>query len=293
METTLLSSSWRDWLVVGSNGAIGSELTKALFLECSRKSDCSLHRIQHSHGAYASIARKLVHRRGKVRRPLRLLFCGGKGGFSLSRESGEEQREAFRSFCEGLDHLDDLDKFIYVSSLGAHCSRIQSTYSSLIWENEQVVRSAFGRQSLILRFPSMYGYNQRERRYHGLVGVIFRNLRIRCPTRVYARLETRRNYLSIHRLAPLLVRDKAGGGLLDERGEVNIQSTMSLSVFDVCTHFFRAIKQRPTLKLVQHSALDEEHHYPSALAGAKFCINDPIGEWVSLHWKRSAPSSLL
>jgi hypothetical protein len=39
METTVLSSSWWDWLVVGSNGAIGSELTKAFFQECSRKSD--------------------------------------------------------------------------------------------------------------------------------------------------------------------------------------------------------------------------------------------------------------
>lgn len=195
-------------------------------------------------------------------------FSAAGRGVSLSCESGAEEREAFGSFCEGLDHLDDLDNFIYVSSLGVHCSRIQSPYSSLIWEIEQVVRSALGRQSLILRFSSTYGYNQRKRRYHGLVGVIFRNLRIRCPTRIYARSETRRNYLSIHRLAPLLVRDKTGGGLLDEKGEVNIQSTVSLSVLDVCTHFFRAIEQRPILKLELHSALDREHHYPNALVGA-------------------------
>ncbi len=292
METTLLSASGHDWLVVGSDGAIGSELTTALLLS-SPTPGVSAVRKGHPHDSYRETVTDVLRARRDSGRPLRLLFCGGKGGFSLSKESAEKQHEAFDLFCRDIGSSFDLEKFVFISSLGARCSQLVSHYSSLIEDNEQTVQNVFHGRSLILRLPSMYGYSFRARRFHGLVGIMLRNLRIRRPTGIYARLETRRNYLSIHRLAPLLVRQSSRGGALDQTGILNVQSTVGLSILDVCTHFFRAIKQRPILKLVRHSQLDEEHHYPSKLTDAKLCVIDPIGEWVSLHWKRSAPLSPL
>ena len=47
METTLLQGPGHDWLVVGSNGAVGSELTRALlrstYIDGSRPVDVRVH----------------------------------------------------------------------------------------------------------------------------------------------------------------------------------------------------------------------------------------------------------
>jgi nucleoside-diphosphate-sugar epimerase len=274
-------------LVVGSNGAIGHALTRALvqssFVEGGRPPEV----IIHAHDAYAQASLDLLQFRSDAR-PLRLLYCGGRGGFSLGATSAEQQHQVFAEFCRRLPRSFGLEKFVLISSLGAQCSGMETPYSQLVRSNEEAVLTNFGEHSLILRLPSIYGYHDRAQRYHGVIGVILRNLRFRRQTGIYARLETRRNYLSIHRLAPLLVRERMGGGLVEGQGCLNIQSSISLSIFDVCTAFFRAVRQRPVLKLMQHSLVDEEHHYPSRLHGARVIVNDPIGEWVSWQWNRSA-----
>jgi hypothetical protein len=286
METTLLSGPGHAWLVVGSNGAIGSELTRALlrssYFDSSRHLDVRLHpRVNY---AQASIDMLLGL---PCSNQLRLLFCAGKGGFSLAEASADQQYQAFEKFCQLLTRSVGLDKFVFVSSLGAHCSRLGAPYSQLIRSNEETVLTKFCDRSLILRMPSLYGYNDQANRYHGLIGVILQNLKICRPTGIYTRLETRRNYLSIRRLAAQLVRDQPGGALLEANGILNIQSSINLTVFDVCASIFRTAKQRPILKMIQHSPVDAEHHCPSALYGAKVIINDPISEWVSWQWNRS------
>jgi nucleoside-diphosphate-sugar epimerase len=286
METTLLSGLGRDWLVLGSNGSVGSEVTRALvtssYIDGSRTVDVR----SHPRDSYAEASLDLVRSRSSCH-PLRLVFCAGKGGFSLAQASAEQQYQAFDKFCRLLSPSVGIDKFVLVSSLGAHCSRLGVPYSKLVRSNEEAVLANFGERALILRFPSLYGYNDRAQRYHGLIGVILRNLKIRRSTGIYARLETRRNYLSIRRLATLLVSDRPGGALLEANGCLNIQSSINLSVFDVCNSFFRTVRQRPILKLIEHSLVDAEHHYPGAVHGARVIINDPIGEWVSSQWNRS------
>ncbi len=286
METTLLPGPRCDWLVVGSNGAVGSELTRALlrssYIDDSRPVDMRVH----PRDSYAEASLDLVRSRSSCH-PLRLVFCAGKGGFSLAQASAEQQYRAFDKFCRLLAPSVGIDKFVLVSSLGAHCSRLGVPYSQLVRSNEEAVLANFGERALILRFPSLYGYHDRAKRYHGLIGVILRNLKIRRSTGIYARLETRRNYLSIRRLATLLVRDRPGGALLEVNGYLNILSSINLSVFDVCSSFFRAVRQRPVLKLVEHSLVDAEHHYPDSVHGARIIVNDPIAEWVSWQWNRA------
>ena len=291
METTLLLGPNYDWLVVGSNGAVGSELTRALmrssYIDVRRPVDV----LSHPLDSYAEITLDLALRRASSN-PLRLLFCAGKGGFSLAQASAYQQYRRFEKFCRLLTPSIGLDKFIFVSSLGAHCSNIESSYSQLIRANEQITQANFGERALILRLPSLYGYNVRVQRYHGLIGVILRNLKNRSPTSIYSRLETRRNYLSIQRLATMLVSCRPGGSLLETYGSLNVQSSINLSVFDVCSAFFRAVKKRPILKLMHHSPVDAEHHCPNAVPGAKVIINDSISEWLIWHWNQCAHLSL-
>lgn len=285
METTLLSGPKCDWLVVGSNGAVGSQLNRALiqssYIDPSRPVDVRVH----LHENYAEASLDLLANRSGCH-PLRLLFCAGKGGFSLDQASAEKQCQALNKFCRLLAPSVDIDKFVLVSSLGAYCSKLGVPYSQLVRSNEEVVLSNYGERALILRLPSLYGYHGLTMRYHGLIGVILRNLKIGCSTGIYARLETRRNYLSIRRVASLLVSDRLGPTLLEANGCLNIQSSINLSIFDVCNYFFRAVRRRPLLKLMEHSLVDAEHHYPDH-CGAKVVINDSIGEWVRWQWNRS------
>jgi hypothetical protein len=133
----------------------------------------------------------------------------------------------------------------------------------------------------------MYGYNFISKRYHGLVGAILKNLSQCRTTRIYARLETRRNYLSVGKLASSLFHVRPGGALIERSGCLNVQSSVSLSIFDVCHCFFQAIRRRPMLMLVRHAVVDAEHHFPSGLQGAKLMINDPVIEWIRWNWKKS------
>jgi len=286
METTLLPAPECDWLVLGSNGSVGSEVTRALvrssYIDGSRPAVVRIHPRE----SYAEASLDLVRSRASCH-PLRLVFCAGNGGFSLAQASAEQQYKVFGKFCRLLASSVAIDKFVLVSSLGAHCSKLGVPYSKLVRGNEEAVLANFGERALILRFPSLYGFNDRAQRYHGLIGVILQNLQIRCPTVIYARLETRRNYLSIRRLATLLVRGRPDGALLEAIGCLNIQSSINLSVFDVCNSFFRTVRQRPILKLIEPSLADAEHHYPGAVDGASVIVNDPIGEWVSWQWNRS------
>lgn len=290
METTLLPGPERDWLVLGSNGLVGSEVTRALVRSSYIDGSCPVDVRIHPRDSYAEASFDLVRSRSNYH-PLRLVFCAGKGGFSLAKDSAEQQYEAFDKFCRLLAPSVGIEKFVLVSSLGAHCSRLGVPYSKLVCSNEEAVLANFGERALILRFPSLYGYHDRAQRYHGLIGVILQNLKLRRPTGIYARLETRRNYLSIRRLATLLVSDRPGGALLEANGCLNIESSINLSVFDVCNSFFRTVKQRPILKLIEHSLVDAEHHYPGAVHGARILINDPIGEWVSWQWYQSVQLS--
>lgn len=291
METTLLSGPSHDWLVVGSNGAIGSHLTSALlrsqYIDGCRPIDVRVH----THDSYLEASLDLALGRSTTQ-PLRLLFCAGRGGFSLPQASAEKQHQAFERFCDLLTLSVPIDKFILISSLGAQCSKLGTAYSHLVRNNERIVLAGFGGQSLILRLPSLYGFHERKRSYHGLIGIVLRNLKVRSPTGIYSRLETRRNYLSIRRLADLLVRDRPCGAFLEANGCLNVQSSIGLSIFDVCASFFRVVKQRPILKLMEHSLVDAEHHYPSLLHGAKLVINDSIDEWVKWQWNRSTHLSL-
>lgn len=143
METTLLSGPGHDWLVVGSNGAIGSKPVRALrrssHIDRRRPWMCGFT----ATASYVKASLDLLPSRSGCN-PLRLLFCAGKGGFSLADASAEKQYQAFDTFCRLLTRSVDLGKFVFVSSLGAQCSRTGAPYSQLICRNEESVLTSFG-----------------------------------------------------------------------------------------------------------------------------------------------------
>jgi len=123
--------------------------------------------------------------------------------------------------------------------------------------------------------------------------VMHKNLRERRSTDIYARMETRRNYLSMNQLATHLLRPQAEGYCLDRSGIVNVQAAISLSVFELCRRFFKSVHLLPLVRLREPSPIDAEDHHPSRLPDAKLIINDQVEEWIKWQWMRpSLPCQL-
>lgn len=291
MDSTLLRHDDHCWLVIGSNGLIGSEMASALS-RCGRRAS-AMHQttVTYRSGDYVNENLNLLDRHGD--QPLHIIFCAGKGGFSLSEKIAQLQHHHLQAFLQSVDrHYPSLRTMAIISSLGCACSGIASPYADLMRRNEEMVIGMFQQRSSILRLPSIYGYNNIKKIYGGLIGVMMRNLFTRKTTKIFAKLETRRNYLSAECVAGALCSGRQPF-LWSGQGIINIQAPMSLSVFDVCSAIFRAIKRRPLVNLVTCSPVDSESHYPSAVAGASMIVNDELNLWIRKEWIRFVQGSPL
>ena len=286
MESTLLLGRRHDWLVVGSNGAIGSEITQALRQSSQIKQIYASEVSTHSRTNYAKSVLSIIQERSHSR-ALRLIFCAGKGGFTLSQNLADQQEKEFAALYSSLIAMRSLEKMLYISSLGAHCSKIKSPYSSLIKRNEKGLLANLSIRSLIIRVPSLYGYNECSKSYHGLIGVLLSNLKTNSPTSIYSSLSTRRNYISARHLSRKLVSEHFEKIIHDSQDCINIQAPASLSVLDACSLITKITKRRPALKLMQASILDAEHHWPNIVSGAKVMVSDSIKEWIHFQWHRN------
>jgi hypothetical protein len=220
---------------------------------------------------------------------VRILFCAGRGGFSIGEEIALQQLSCLQQFCREIEEARHLvRKYIFISSLGCACSEHRCPYTVLAHAQEEFLLEHWRKRALIMRLPSMYGYNRVKKKYSGLIGVMMNNLKTRKATTIYTRLETRRNYLSSQQMAASLFSDPCRH-YLDQSGIINLQAAVGLSAFDVSAAMFRAIRQRPSLRLSKHTLIDSESHYPSRLKDAKIIINDSLPAWIKTEWTRYAP----
>jgi len=293
MLSTLLQAGNKDWLIIGSNGAIGSEL--CFHLKSFYKKENSPKRIQerfHSREEYLEVALDFSSN-NSFYRPLGIIYCGGRGGFGISSECAAQQAKDFKVFCERISLLPRVDKVINISSLGAYISSIASPYQTLCNSNECNLSYYLGNRSLNLRLPSMYGWNRNSSAYHGLIGTILKNLYLRRPTNIYSRMETRRNYISTDLLfAKILSNGLGSGSVLDRSGSLNIRATASLSVFDISSKIFRITRLRPLVKLLEPSSIHSEHHLFRRLESDTIYLNDALEGWIKKRWIRAAHQSL-
>ena len=172
MEITLFKSESLNFLVVGSNGNIGSEIVTRL-----RNQPQNFPPVRSWISAkcepvnYPRIAKSLLLYQNISEINVDIFFAAGRGGFGLIEQDALVQLTNFTNFCRSLqDSAVRLRKFYLISSLGAHRSKLSSIYSTLCNCIESEAISQFGSNVLILRLPSIYGFNQNTQKYHGLVG---------------------------------------------------------------------------------------------------------------------------
>lgn len=290
MQSTLYAGDRFDWLVVGSNGLIGNEISAALRRSKLTSGLAPLAVETYASPAYGKHNLDLLAK--AQAKPIRIFFCAGKGGFSIGQDIATKQIDDLKEFSRALIEQGFLiDKFILISSLGCLCTRHQiNPYSRLNDAKESFVTSFWNDRSLIIRLPSMYGFNQCKKNYGGMIGVMINNLRQRRCTGVYGRLETRRNYLSSSQLSASLFSDLHQHHL-DQQGVLNVQAEFSVSIFDLCSLFFKLLKMRPAIKLMAAAAVDSESHYPFMVKGAKLILNDQLEHWIHQEWMRAGQQS--
>ena len=82
-----------------------------------------------------------------------------KGGFSLDISSSMEQIEAFNYLINTLVMIySDSMSFYFISSLGCHCSQIDTPYKKLILANENSYLEI--KNMFIFRLPSIWGFKK-------------------------------------------------------------------------------------------------------------------------------------
>lgn len=287
MQSALFNSATSHWLVVGSNGLIGSDIATALHRSSLLTASPPLLLNDYDPSQY--VRANLEFLNGIPLQGLRILFCAGRGGFSIGNEIAEHQIGQWQAFCQQLkDTRLPVEKIIFISSLGCACSELTCPYTHLVQAQEAFLLDTWNEQALIIRLPSMYGYNRSKMKYGGLIGVMMQNLKLRRSTSIYARMETRRNYLSSQRMASTLFAD-ANLHHLCRQGILNIQASLSMTIYDVCSMMFQATRKRPCITLQKQRVIDSESHFPSTLKDAKLVINDNLKSWIRQEWIKSVP----
>jgi len=287
MRSTLIHCDGYDWIIVGSNGFIGAALTRALAgreIDRSRSRQNIITHIEHEHDQYLNATYWLLQNNDSGR-PCKLLFCAGKGGFSLLESQANQQYRVFERFSNAIGDFSRIHKVVLISSLGAHCSRIESPYRTLIEQKEACLDLYLPAKSLILRLPSMYGSSQTTKTFHGLIGVMYQKSRLGQSTEITATLRTRRNYLSINRLATIFSRPARQHDFLNHLGIVNVQASYGLSIHEICASFFQAMQKRPRIVLKEPRLIDAEDHFPFRLQGARLILDDNLSEWIK--WQQN------
>jgi len=271
-------------ILLGSNGAVGEVFYQSIIK--SNYSNYFINGADRFFSGHSNYVKAVDYILSQLPQSLdvQIIFCAGKGGFSLTSDSASIQKLTFKSFCSSV-----LGRFkgriIYVSSLGAACSVIPSSYKDLVIYNEALIANLFPDNSLILRLPSLYGLKQETNKYYGLIGAILESLKKGSYTTVYSSMFTRRFYLSCDQIGSQYLPALFHGCGGSELGILNIMPHVSLSVFDVCQVFYKAIGRYPSLKIAETGFLpNKESHFSTSLPGRIIRMTDSLPYWILRQW---------
>lgn len=291
MRSAIVIGNTCDWIIVGSSGFIGSHFLHSLSGTDAGHDSCqpNVVSLTHHYSESADVLSSLVTRYSSGNQ-IRVIYCAGKGGFSLSAAHALEQAYDFQKFISNISVNVEISQFILISSLGAHCSNIESPYRTLVMQKEADTILYLPDRSLILRLPSMYGCSIASHSFHGLIGIMYRNILLRKPTTITSRLGTRRNYLSMNNLSANLRNHRTNSFILDRYGHLNIQASLELTIHEICSCFHSVLHYRPEVLLGGIRVIDAEDHYPSRLYDARITLNDNLPSWIQ--WQQTRCSLL-
>jgi hypothetical protein len=194
--------------------------------------------------------------------PLRIVFSGGRGGFSPRDASAFGQQQQIEHFCRLLNNENSLEAVNLNSSPGAHCYEIVSADNTLMRTKEQSLLMHLRPQpdSAVAQYV---GWNRWGQRHLSLIGVRLRQLRLLRWTDIAARMKPCRNDLARNRLGPMLLRKGLDGRLLNRRDVINSAAKVNQSFLKFLLAFTAPTRLGPTTHLMKPSQVHAEHHDPT------------------------------
>ena len=276
MKTTCIEARGVRVFVIGSNGLIGSWLEEEILREL--KTRATVHSWVYQSKDYAKLNPDLLHRfEGKKE----VVFCGGSGGFSITRDACEQQRKEFGRFCESVAEKSiKPEHFTCISSLGAIVSAHDSPYKTLIREREKMLRSTFRGIHTTIRLPSLYGHNRITKEAKGIIAVLTDDSLNNKTSRIFGRLDTSRNYLSAKSCCSAIARLIILQPKKARRATIDLMATKNYTIRELCSEVTRAFRKVPLIRLLDGQAVDCESHYPRRADGVKLELPDDVHGWI-------------
>lgn len=258
-------------IIVGSNGMIGGAVT-SLF---STLGGLPHHRktLEVNHRDASKAIEYLLPfcanpPKGIVDLPIYIVYACGKGGFSVNKEITEQQTLSLSLLIETLSHQNMLGiRLIYLSSLGAHLSSVDSHYKSMVGLNEEIVRSYAN--SLIIRLPGIWGFKKQNNAWtsSGLIAHLLNSAITRREALIYGDLATTRHYLSSNTVGSFIANIIRYEDWEQDFKTLNLYSLALLSISDIISVVNREISRKVIYRLFHGALVDRENLIRNAFDG--------------------------
>lgn len=276
MRSTVVSSQNSKFLIVGSNGFIGSQLTSALRMKI-RGTELRTAEYMYSSNDFVRANMHSLESDGNISS---IVFCGGVGGFRLSAKSASLQESQYKHFIQECSKVSSIRHFYMLSSLGAAASRMPSAYKDLCMCKEQATASLRGAKGISIRLPSIYGYDPISGVYKGLPGAIAYGLARNKTISIYGELNTTRNYISVQSASEALLsiitssRKSAAARRL-----INVANRHNMSIHQILKTVSLSLRRTPQIQIVDTRVLDVESHDPSMVDGFIDYVYSDLNHW--------------
>ena len=283
MEITYLKTDSKHiYIVIGSNGLIGSALVNSFKKRFSFNKNNYLVRKNINHKILSFfLLNSLKIFDNDFYHKYSFIYCAGKGGFSLDLSSSMEQIEAFDYLIKTLlKNYSDRMSFYLISSLGCHYSQIDTPYKKLVLANEKSLLE--NDNMYIFRLPSIWGFRKNPLIPKGLIGKLLISTKYFEEVTIYGELNTLRNYLSANQVAESIFKvifSKYTEKIYNFYGEFNY------TINEIILLIKKLTKKRVFYKIVGDNPVHKESFKSVPKSGKNIIVLECMSEQIIKEWR--------
>ena len=258
MDITFINlKNKQTYIIVGSNGLIGSSLVNSFHLRHKfNYKKFLVKQIDNYYNLSSLIINNINYFNRDKENKYSIIYCAGNGGFSLDIKSANLQIDYLKNFIDSIyNSVKSEISFFLLSSLGCYSSQIDTPYKKLTLANEEKVLSY--PNSHILRLPSIWGIKKYPSQPKGLIATLLMSLRECKKTRIFGDMNTLRNYISSNQIGDniflLLSNNKSF------ENEYNFFNNFNYTVFDLINIIKKLTKKNVFFEINRGNAAQTEN----------------------------------
>ncbi len=280
--TFLKTDSKQIYIVIGSNGLIGSALVSSFKRRFLFNNDNFFVKKNVNYKILSYfLANNLKIFDNNFSQKYSFIYCAGKGGFSLEISSSLEQIEDFRYLINFLvKNYSHRMSFYLISSLGCHYSQIDTPYKKLVESNEELLLKKDN--MFIFRLPSIWGFKKNPLRPTGLIGKLLVTAKNFEEATIYGELNTLRNYLSANQIAESIFKEimsKSSEKIYNFYGEFNY------TINEIILLIKKLTKKRVFYKIIDGNPAHKESFKSVPTNGKNIIVLEYLNEQIVKEWR--------